>query len=326
VVGGRWRYDGDTSAAGGGSRRLVVAVLTMALALAVATPAAAGEYDDPFFLNWPTFLPAVEGEYVGSTERDCPTGSNRCVDQVIREMTRRYNALGCHHDGTFAFTYLLTTEEYRRAVEDPDFFEDNAFVNHQDVVFADHYFQQHDDWSRGRLERVSPAWRVAFHAAQEEQVTGMGNVLLGMNAHVNRDLPFVLYAIGLTKPDGSSRKADHDRVNDFLNEVNKYLLDEAAKYHDPTINDGDVPGTTIDNSTMVQLLTSWREAAWRNAERLAAAGSESERLAVAQQIEDAAAMTALTLRESYRYGLTHALLRTDAKARNAFCHANWVER
>jgi hypothetical protein len=325
VAGGRRRVAGG-SASRRGTRRPIVVVLAMALAFAVVTPAIAGDYDDPFFLNWPTFLPAADGGYVESTERDCPTGSNRCVDQVIREMTRRYNALGCHHDGIFAFTYLLTTEEYRRAVEDPAFFEDNAFVNHQDVVFADLYFQQHDDWNKGRLERVSPAWRVAFHAADHEQVTGTGNVLLGMNAHVNRDLPFVLHAIGLTKPDGTSRKADHDRVNDFLNEVNKYLLDEAARYHDPTVNNGDVPGTTIDNSTMVQLLTSWREAAWRNAERLAAATSESERLAVAQRIEDTAALTALTLRESYRYDLTHTLLRTDAKARNAFCDANWVKR
>jgi hypothetical protein len=163
---------------------------------------------------------------------------------------------------------------------------------------------------------VPPAWRIAFDAADKQQITGMGNVMLGMNAHVNRDLPFVLAAIGLVKPDGTSRKPDHDRVNDFLNAVNKYLLTQASTYLDPTVDDGDVPGTSIDNSAMVQLLVGWREAAWRNAERLVAATSDAERASIAQQIEDNAAYVGMTLKASYRYnGLTNG----TAAARNAFC-------
>ena len=55
-----------------------------------------------------------------------------------------------------------------------------------------------------------PARGRSHDAAKGRQVTGLGNLLLGMNAHINRDLPFVLYSIGLTAPDGSSRKPDHD--------------------------------------------------------------------------------------------------------------------
>ncbi len=304
-------------------RTVTTAALVAALFVGAAVPATAGDYDDPFFLGWTQFLPAVETDFTATTENDCPNGSNHCVDNVIREMTRRYNQLGCDHDAVFAFTYLLTTEEYRNAVEDPNFFEDNAFVNHQDAVFADYYFEAFDDWHRGRIDQVPPAWRIAFHAGENEEITGMGNILLGMNAHVNRDLPFVLAAIGLTKPDGTSRKPDHDRVNDFLNEVNQYLLNEAAAVHDPTIDDGDVPGTTIDNSQSVQLLASWREGAWRNAERLANAETEAEYLAIAQEIEDEAALIGIGLRESYRYnGVTNG----DTNARNAFCAANWESR
>lgn len=302
---------------------LCIATLAVAGLLASASPAHGGDYDDPYFLGWSTFLPAVGSDFTATTERDCPKGNVRCVDNVIREMTRRYNRLGCDHDSMFAFTYLVTTEEYRAAVEDPNFFEDNAFVNHQDAVFADYYFEAFDAWHRGDVASVPPAWRVAFHAADGRSVTGMGNVLLGMNAHVNRDLPFVLYAIGLTKPDGTSRKADHDRVNDFLNAVNRYLLTEAARYLDPTVDDGDIPGTTIDNSTMVQLLVSWREGAWRNAERLANASSDAERLAIAQEIEDAAGKLGVVLMATYSYnGLTNG----TAGARDAFCAANFEPR
>jgi len=305
--------------------RILVASGALVLAGLVAgiPSAGAGTYDDPFFLGWSTFLPSTSTNFTATTENDCPKGSVKCVDNVIREMTRRYNKLGCDHNSMFAFTYLVTTEEYRKAVSDPNFFEDNAFVNHQDAVFGDFYFKAHDAWKQGNVGAVSPAWRIAFRAADLQEVGGMGNVLLGMNAHVNRDLPFVLDAIGLVKPDGTTRKIDHDRVNLFLNGVNKYLLTEAAKYLDPSVDDGDMPGTSIDNSAMVQLLVSWREAAWRNAERLAQAPSPEARAQVAQEIEDGAAYTAMSLRSSYLYnGVTNG----TAAARNAFCATHRVNR
>ena len=304
---------------------VLAAVLAVA-GIGFAPPAGASDYEDPFFLNWPTFLASAPAEYEISAEDDCKKGQVQCVDKVIRDMTRRYNALGCDHDSTFAFTYLLTTEEYRQAVEDPDFFTDNAFVNHQDAVFADYYFEAFDDWHAGRVDEVSPSWRIAFHAAENQQVTGMGNVFLGMNAHVNRDLPFVLEAIGLVKPDGTSRKVDHDRVNDFLAATNQYLLVEAAKYLDPTLDDGDIPGISVDNSTAVQALVAWREQAWRNAERLVNAPTEAERDRIAAEIEEMAALEALTIRTAFSYTPVQELLGTGSRARNSFCRSHFVDR
>lgn len=307
---------------------VLAAMATMVTAMAAGVnPAVASSYEDPFFLNWPTYLPSSPvGEYEATSADDCTQGKVQCVDKVIREMTKRFNALRCDHDSTFAFTYLLTTQEYRRAVEDPHFFSDNAFINHQDAVFARYYFDQFDDWHAGRTEEVSPAWRIAFHAADRQQVSGMGNVFLGMNAHVNRDLPFVLAEIGLVKPDGTSRKPDHDRVNDFLARTNQYLLAEAAKTLDPSLDDGDVPGLSVDNSVAVQALVAWREQAWRNAERLVAAPTPEARARVAQEIEQAAAFEALLIRTSFSYTPLDALLGRGATARNRFCQANFQAR
>ncbi|MCO8126929.1 DUF5995 family protein [Acidimicrobiia bacterium EGI L10123] len=318
--------------------KAMVAVLVTALLIGTAAPAGAGllsgsdseetsSYDDPFFLNWPTYLLATTPDtYVASESDECKKGHLNCVDRVIREMTKRFNALGCDHDSTFAFTYLLTTEEYRRAVEDPEFFTDNAFINHQDAVFADYYFEQLDDWDRGAIGEVSPAWRIAFDSAERQRVSGTGNVFLGMNAHVNRDLPFVLADIGLVKPDGTSRKPDHDRVNDFLAATNQYLLAEAAKFLDPTLDDGDIPGTSIDNSVMVQALVAWREQAWRNAERLVAAPTPEARDRVAEEIEQVAAAEALLIRTAFSYTPLHTLLGMGPSQRNAFCEANFRTR
>ncbi len=304
----------------------VVAIGATTLAATPATGASGSNYEDPFFLNWPSYVPASPTTYAASTGDDCRNGQIQCVDKVIREMTKRYNGLRCDHDSTFAFTYLLTTEEYRSAVNDPLFFSDNAFINHQDAVFGDYYFDQYDDWHAGRVAEVSPAWRIAFKTAQDQKVSGLGNVLLGLNAHVNRDLPFVLAEIGLTKPDGTSRKPDHDRVNDFLAATNQYLLTEAAKFLDATVDDGDVPGISLDNNTVVQSLVAQRETAWRNAERLVSAPDAAARAQVAQEIEEFAATSALTLRSAFSYTPLHGLLGMGKQARNSFCNSHFQTR
>lgn len=267
-------------------------------------------------------LPAP-GVLAQSTGGLCPDGQVSCVDAVIREMRRRFNPLvsSCNHDAVFALTYLRTTQEYRRAVSDPDFFADNAFVNHEDVVFADYYFRAYDTWHRGS-SNLPAAWRLAFRAADRKAVTGTGNLLLGMNAHVNRDLPFVLERVGLVAPDGSSRKPDHDRVNDILARVNEPVIDESARRLDPTIDDGRVDGTSLDDEALLQLLVGWREQAWRNAERLASAPTPADRALVAQQIEDAAAQTGRLLAEQYAYRPPLS----DPRARDRWCAAHWDDQ
>ena len=115
---------------------------------------------------------------------------------------------------------------------------------------------------------VPPAWRVAFDAARDRAVSANGNLLLGINAHVQRDLPFVLYSVGLVRPDGGSRKPDHDRVNRILNRVTDDIIAEVARRFDPSIEDTNAP-TTLDDFVLFQSIVSWREMAWRNAELLA---------------------------------------------------------
>ena len=288
-----------------------------ALVLALALPSAAAA-EDPPFVGWSAITPTLTGGYDPSSEDDCKKGHVNCVDKVIRDMERRFDPLAesCDHDAIFALSYLRTTEEYRRTIEDPDFFEDTAFVNHEDAVFADYYFEAFDDWHEGRVGEVPPSWRIAFKSAENRKVSGAGNLFMGMNAHINRDLPFVLYGIGLIKPDGSSRKTDHDRVNEFLNRVQSALIPEIAERFDPTIDDTSLPGP-VDDFLTFQAVPTWREAAWRNAERLANAPSEAARDQVAEDIEDYAVGQALTFKTLTAYGLL-----SSSASRDAYCAAH----
>jgi hypothetical protein len=265
--------------------------------------------EDPLFIGWTDLLPSFTTGYDPSSENDCKAGRIQCVDAVIREMERRYDPLldVCSHSAMFSLTYLRTTEQYRASATTEGFFTDPGFINHQDMVFARYYFDAWDDYyhPNGSSDPVSDSWRIAFEMADGRKVSGTGSMLLGMSAHVNRDLPQVLASIGLVKPDGTSRKPDHDKVNQFLNQVIEPLIDEAAARLDPTVDDGQIDGTTMDETGMLQILVSWREHAWRNAERIANATTEAERAAVIADIERQAAMEANLIAAATSYSVVN---------------------
>src|SRR5215216_6864682 len=134
--------------------------------------------EDPPYVGWTALLPGLTTEFDASSENDCTAGRTRCVDAVIREMQRRFDPLAqsCDHDSIFALAYLRTTEEYRRTIGDPTFFEDTAFVNHEDAVFAHLYFDAFDAWHNGRREAVPRAWAIAFQAAADRAMPASGNL------------------------------------------------------------------------------------------------------------------------------------------------------
>ena len=292
--------------------RRLVALGALVLALAVP-PAAVGE--DAPFVGWSALLPGLTLPYDPTSPDDCIAGRSQCVDKTIREMTRRFDPLAssCDHNAIFSLTYLRVTEEYRRTIEKP-FFDDTQFVNYEDTMFAHYYFAAFDAWAAGRIGEVPPAWRVAFDAAAKHAVSASGDLLLGINAHVQRDLPLVLYSIGLIAPDGTSRKPDHDRVNIILNRVADDVIAEIARRFDPTIDDANVP-TSLDDAALLQTLVAWREKAWRNAEALAAAPTPEARDIVVAQIENDAATEARAIEASTAY----PPLSQGSGPRDAYC-------
>src|SRR4051794_19719214 len=224
----------------------VRATLALAGALAVwVGSAGAARAEDPLFVPWTALLPGVAAPYDPADPNVCRAGKVQCVDATIREMQRRFDGLvtSCDHDAVFALAYLRTTQAYRVAVQDPAFFRDNGFVNHEDALFASMYFSAYDNWHAGRVDAVPRAWAIAFETARDRTDHAAGDLLLGMNAHVNRDLPIALYALGLVAPDGSSRKPDHDKVDLILNHVEGPIIAEIAQRLDPSIDDVNAPGT-----------------------------------------------------------------------------------
>lgn len=185
-------------------------------------------------------------------------------------------------------------------------------MHHYDAVFASYYVDPQRDWRKGNVSAVPPAWREAFSAADGQELTSIGNFLMGMNAHINRDLPFVLADIGLTDADGNSRKPDHERVNEFLNHVGDDMSPEMTARFDPAW-DTNPDDDTITGLAVQQVVQEWRERAWNNA-WLMTYGDPITQALVAQGIEQGSAVVAQQIRSMFAYDDD-----ADRDARNAHC-------
>jgi uncharacterized protein DUF5995 len=236
-------------------------------------------------LPWPEVLPPrpVPADVQPGPVGDCVEPAIECVEQVVAEMTRRWEPLDadCDHRAVFALTYLRTTEAFLDTIRrDPAFFDDFDYVVWEDVLFAAYYFRAFDAYVEGR-PGVPEAWRIAFDSAARGDLNAAQDVLVGMNAHIQRDLPYVLAELGLARPDGSTHKPDHDRVNEILATVVDPVQRELAARYDPFMSLSDLPAP-VDELGALEVLKAWREGAWRNAERLLA---DPNRAAVEASIE-----------------------------------------
>src|SRR5215813_6994697 len=117
------------------------------------------------------------------------------IDDVIERMTVLADELRRDGDARLAFhaTYLRTTEAVAAALR-AGAFEDTDWVDRWDVAFAQLYLDALDAGRRGG--RVPEPWAVAFAAAAAQpHLPVVRHVLLGMNVHINYDLPQALLAV-----------------------------------------------------------------------------------------------------------------------------------
>jgi hypothetical protein len=117
----------------------------------------------------------------------------------------------------FLATYTRTTRAVGAALADGRF-EDPAWVEEWDVVFADLYLDALEAYRRSPDEAPRP-WRIAFDA--DPTLPPVAHVLLGMNAHINYDLPQALIAVMPPDDFGNPRllerrRRDHERIDAVL--------------------------------------------------------------------------------------------------------------
>jgi hypothetical protein len=143
------------------------------------------------------------------------------IDDLIERMAVLAGELRRDGDARLAFhaTYLRTTRAVAAALR-AGLFEDAAWVERWDVAFARLYLDALDAARRG--DPVPEPWAVAFAAAAARpDLPPVRHVLLGMNAHINYDLPQALLAVisdaEFDDPGVLARReADHRRIDEVL--------------------------------------------------------------------------------------------------------------
>jgi hypothetical protein len=263
---------------------LVIAALAAA---ALLPSAAAAEGPNP---PWPQLLPAfpVGDQHQPGPVRHCRRGRMRCVTATMRRMERMQNRLGCDHKAVFATTYLTLTGVLRETMtRDRRFFRDRRYLAFQIAHFSNYWFAMLRNVEAGRP--VPEAWRIATETAAHGEVNAAQDMLLGINAHVQRDMPYVVADLGLVEPSGRSRKRDHDRGNDVLNAAYQRVVDAVEARYDPMLATTNPDSVVLDDIGGLEMVKGWREGVWRNAERLVNAKTPEEHARVVESIETNAA-------------------------------------
>ncbi|MEV5001247.1 DUF5995 family protein [Nocardioides sp. LML1-1-1.1] len=236
-------------------------------------------------------LPVPATPYTGNV---CVSGADACIDDVVARMESRLDGLvaSCSHSAVFSLAYLRVTENVRDAVRS-GYFEDRAWLNRVDAVFAEMYFDTTSKWAAGQRAGLPKAWQIALQAEDDRAMSGLGNFLLAMNAHINSDFPHVLATVGLTGPDGS-HKADHNRYNNRLDTLYSPVFAEEAARFDPTFDD--IDAGTAEETVAGVIMRGWREMVWRHAEALTLARTPAQRTLVEKEIEVYSALQAQLIR------------------------------
>jgi hypothetical protein len=290
-------------------RRIALVVLIAALGVA----ASARGSDHPANVHWERLLPALPSpsDIQPRSVPHCRRATMRCIDVEVVRLRRLQERWGCDHRAVFATTYLELTKTLRRVLrEQPDFLRYPRYLYVEDALFANVYFKTIRRARRGRP--IPEAWGIAFEAAESADLNATQDMLLGINAHVQNDMPFVLAALGLRAPSGASRKEDHDAINQVLDRSYTKVVRAVRDRFDPQVGTTNSELTPADDVFGLELVKGWRELVWRNAERLLNADDDAEREQVAEQIQANAAHWARGFAAIEQNGYR--------ETRDAYCH------
>jgi hypothetical protein len=194
------------------------------------------------------------------------------VAEVVAQLGRRLTELppDRRQRQPFLGAYLRTTEAVGNAVSD-GLFEDPGWVRRWDVTFAELYLRAHDADLADQPAGVPRPWRLAFDAPVG--LPALRHVLLGINAHVNYDLPQAMLAV-ISEQDFADpeliagRRRDHERIDTVL--AGRVSAEDAAL--------GSAQRTVLDRLLTPlnrlgskRFLREARQKVWHNVEQLQAA-------------------------------------------------------
>jgi hypothetical protein len=174
------------------------------------------------------------------------------LDNIAEELTDA----GLVHLLPFNTIYRELTAGVIEAIGNGEF-QDPETVARTIGIFADYYFKQLRAHTRLTDEVVDPAWRLLFYDEEAKNAPPGVQFLLGMNAHINYDLPQALRDSNV-----------EDSYYDDYKRVVGILIELTAKKIAPDY----IPGPEFSRNGLIDmtlnLIANWREHAWQTGKAL----------------------------------------------------------
>jgi uncharacterized protein DUF5995 len=234
------------------------------------------------------------------------------IDQAVNGLAAlesRYRALNDRR-AIFLTLYGVVSSEMRARLARRAF-EDNSWVERYTVAFANLYREALESYDARHIERVPKAWRLCFDAAVAGTGLVLQDMLLGVNAHVNHDLPLALSSISI-EPDRALRYRDHSAVNAVRGAVTERATQRLSALYAPGLTRLDDCAGPVDEMLSAFSLEVARESAWEGAVSLANARGSFERALISRLMATrAAAVARLLLAPSRHAGLVAGCRRLE---------------
>jgi hypothetical protein len=189
------------------------------------------------------------------------------IDEVVERMSAIDSSLP-EDDGVACFNrlYLNVTREIRGS-DGATAFEDLPFLDALDVSFANFYFEAFHRVKAG--EPCPPPWAPLFDNRERAHTSRLQFALVGMNAHINHDLPLAVVRTaseaGIEPFGDSPYERDFFRVNDLLAAVEGKIKTWFAT---GVIAELDHYLSGIDDALSMWCIHGARRAAWDSAAML----------------------------------------------------------
>ncbi|MEU4692350.1 DUF5995 family protein [Actinoplanes sp. NPDC023714] len=186
----------------------------------------------------------------------------KVLQEILDEMPPSPRA---HRVAAFNSLYLTITQRVERHLQGKDVVDKN-WLEVLDVEFARLYFRALSTWGVPDVD-TPDAWEVLFRRAQDQRMSTLEAAVLGVNAHINRDLSLALIAtwkrLGYT--------GDGPQHPDYLL-VNKIFYEEIPPLRRRFANawqmEIDRCVGELDDWSQRVLVRTTRARAWEQAERL----------------------------------------------------------
>lgn len=166
----------------------------------------------------------------------------------------------------FLHCYSMMSANMIQAIAEHRFY-DAAWVKRLMLRFADYYYDALLLYDR-QSDQTPAVWKHVHDATRSSRLHILQYLLLGINAHINYDLPLALYdclcdewstADQLTR---KCRHDDHERVNDIIAETIDTVQDDLIRPISVALTLADRLMGRMDEWLLAQLIRNWRRDVW----------------------------------------------------------------